>query len=152
MDRPSPSPGSTAGQSLVGTLIAFGLLLGMIMLGVSLAAATEARYTPTASLTSDLVAEKDCPANVLDEAPNPARRTCMTLTVVNDGDSSGTARCEITKEPSDAEARFNADGFSVYSFEIAAGAVEPLLIRVDGGGKRATELAGSCDLVPPRAT
>jgi hypothetical protein len=152
MDRPSPSPGSTAGHSLVGTLIAFGLLLGMIMLGLSLAAATEARYIPSAKLSGDALEARRCPANVLEDAPNASKRTCMTLTVHNDGDAAGTATCRIIDEPANAEARFE-NGFSVYSIEIPAGSVDPLLIRVDGGGKNATAgVATTCDLVPPRAT
>ena len=150
MDRPSPSSGSAAGQSLVGTLLAFGLLLAMITAGVTLATATEARFAPTADLrTGTHPLATDCPRAVLHEAEHPAERSCVALTLANVGDSEGTAHCQITDVPDGAEARFVENGISVLSLTIADHATKKLLIRVDGAGKHASELGGVCDLVPP---
>lgn len=149
MDQPSPSPGSTVGHSLVGTLIAVGLFLVMVTVGISLMTATEAQHVPAAELQLDEIEARECPADVRAEAEIPAARACMNLTLHNVGDAEGIARCEITGEPAGAEARFEASGFHVNSTEIPGGGVRPLLIRVDGAGKAADQIAVTCDLVPP---
>ena len=150
MDRPSPSPGSVAGQSLVGTLLALGLLLAMITTGLTLMAATEARHVPAAELRIDPLVERRCPPDVLDEDGASSRRTCLTMTVHNDGTAEALTRCEITDVPSGAEARFHANHVHVYSPRIAAGGLAPLLIHVDGIGKDAPTIGATCDVVPPR--
>ena len=149
MDRPSPSPGSTAGQSLVSTLLAIGLLLAMITTGLTLMAATEARRVPAAELRIDPLAEQRCPSAVIDEADAPSKRACLALGVHNVGAADGIARCEITGVPAGAEARFHANHVHVYASEIAADDTESLLIHVDGAGKDAVLIGGTCDIVPP---
>jgi hypothetical protein len=148
MARPSPSPGSTAGQSLVGTLLAIGALLAMVTTGFTLAAATEARFVLTARVAAPELEQRDCPAHVLQETEDPSSRTCHVLTVVNDGDAAGVVRCEITDAPEDSIARFDHNGVSVYSFDIDAHETRTPLIRVDDGGAHAAGLAGTCTLVP----
>ena len=150
MDRPSPSPGSSAGQSLVGTLLAIGALLAMVTTGFTLAAATEARVVPAARIAPALLEQRECPARVLDDAEDPSSRTCHSLTVVNEGDAAGVVTCTISAAPEGATARFDANGVHVYSFEIDANETRTPLIRVDGGGAHAQGLAGTCELVPPR--
>ncbi len=150
MDRPSPSPGSVAGQSLVGTLLALGLLLAMVTTGLTLMAATEARHVPVAELRVDPLAERRCPPDVLDEDGASSKRACLTLTVHNVGTAEALARCEIIGVPSGAEARFHANHVHVYAPTIAAGAVASLLVHVDGAGKDAPTMAAACDVVAPR--
>jgi hypothetical protein len=148
MDRPL-SPASSAGRSLVGTLLAVGLLLAMITTGLTLMAATEARHVPTARFPAAELERQRCPDDVRTAADVPSNRTCMTLTVHNAGDADGTARCEISDEPAGAEARFAANDVHIYSTAIDAGDTRRLPIYVDGGGKNADQIGGTCDLVPP---
>ena len=148
MDR-SPSPASTAGQSMVGTLLAIGLLLAMITAGLTLMAATEARHVPKADLLVQPLESRRCPDDVRSEAEVPSDRSCFTLAVENVGDARALARCEITAQPSGAEVRFAANDLSVYSPGVAAGDIDPLLITVDGGGRDADAIGGECRLVPP---
>jgi hypothetical protein len=143
MQRPSPSLGSAAGQSLVGTLIGAGLLLAMITTGVTLVAATDARHVPAAHLRVDSPVARPCPSAVLDDAKVASERACLTLVVHNDGDATGTATCTISDAP--PATVFQANGIHVFSTEVEAGAAEPLLIRVDGAGRHPSA-AASCAL------
>ena len=150
MDRPSPSPGSVAGQSLVGTLLALGLLLAMVTTGLTLMAATEARHVPAAELRIDPLAERRCPPDVLDEDGASSKRACLTLTVHNVGAAEGVAECELIGVPAGAEARFHTNHVHVYAPTIAAGEVASLLVHVDGAGKDALAMDATCPLVAPR--
>jgi hypothetical protein len=149
MDRPFPSPGSVAGQSLVGTLLALGLLLAMITTGLTLMAATEARHVPVAELQVDPLVERRCPVDVLAEDGASSKRVCLTLNVQNVGAVEALTRCEITGVPSGMEARFHANHVHVYSPRIAAGAAESLLVHIDGAGTNAP-IGATCDVVSPR--
>ena len=146
MQRPSPSLGSAAGQSLVGTLIGAGLLLAMITTGITLVAATDARHVPAAQLRADSPVSRHCPSAVLEDAEVPSKRACLTLVVHNDGDATGTATCTISEAPPGTV--FQANGIHVFSTEVEAGAAEPLLIHVDGAGRRPS-VAGTCTLPTP---
>jgi hypothetical protein len=146
MQRPSPSLGSAAGQSLVGTLIGAGLLLAMITTGLTLVAATDARHVPAAQFHVETPVSRPCPAAVLDDARAPSKRACLTLVVHNDGDADGTAICTIGDAP--PATVFQANGIHVFSTELEAGAAEPLLIRVDGAGRHPS-VAGTCTLPTP---
>jgi hypothetical protein len=143
MERPA-SP--IAGQSLVGTLIAAGVLLAMITAGFTLMAATRAVHESVAMLSADPLAARRCPDDVRAGAEG---RTCAVLTVHNVGDAQGTARCEVVDVPVGASAVFAGNGIHVFSTDIAGGDVEQLLITIDGGGRRAAGIGGTCELIPP---
>ena len=145
MQRPSPSLGSAAGQSLVGTLIGAGLLLAMITTGLTLMAATDARHVPAALLRAESPAARPCPTAVLDDAKVPSERACLSLVVHNDGDATGTATCTITEAPPGTV--FQVNGVHVYSTDVEAGAAVPLLVRVDRAGRHPS-VAGTCTLPP----
>lgn len=150
MDRPSPSPGSVAGQSLVGTLLALGLLLAMITTGLTLMAATEARHVPVAELRVDPLVARRCPSDVLDEDGASGKRACFTLSVHNVGAAEGVAECKLIGVPAGTEAKFHANHVHVYSPTIAAGGVASLLVHVDGAGTDAPAIGATCPLVAPR--
>ena len=149
MNRPSPSLTSATGASLVGTLLAVGLLLIMMTVGVTLLASTEARNVPLAELQAEPLQALACPAEVRLAAEIPSERSCMSLVVRNVGDAEGLARCELTGQPAGTEARFDANSVHVYTSRIGAGNTEELLVRVDGSGGDTDQLTGACDLVVP---
>jgi hypothetical protein len=149
MDRPSPSPNSSAGESLVGTLVRMGLLLVMIAAGVALLGATRARVVPVAEIRTGLVSTTPCPAEVRDEEGASPTRTCMNLAVQNRGEAAGLATCSISDLTPGAVALFAANDAHVYSTNVEPGATEELLVRVDGGGEAATPLVVDCGVVAP---
>ena len=152
MDRPSPSLSSATGASLVGTLVAVGMLLIMITVGLTLMASTESSDVAAAELMAEPLQSLPCPAEVRLEAEIPSERACMSLVVRNVGEADGLARCELTGQLAGTEARFDANDVHVYTSEIGSGDTQELLVRIDGRGGDGEQLAGACDLVaPPQA-
>jgi hypothetical protein len=149
MDRPSPSPASPTGESLVGTLLRLGLLLVMIAAGVAMLGATRARVEPVAEIRAGLVSTTPCPAEVRDQEGASPTRTCMNLAVQNRGRAAGLATCTISDLTPGAVARFAANDAHVYTTNVEPGATEELLVRVDGTGEDATPLVVDCGVARP---
>jgi hypothetical protein len=149
MDRPSPSPASPTGESLVGTLLRLGLLLVMIAAGVAILGATQPRAVPVAEIRAGLVSTTPCPAEVRDEEGASPTRTCMNLAVQNRGRAAGLATCTISDLTPGAVALFAANDAHVYTTNVEPGATEELLVRVDGTGEDATPLVVDCGVARP---
>jgi hypothetical protein len=149
MDRPSPSPASPTGESLVGTLLRLGLLLVMIAAGVAMLGATRARVEPVAEIRAGLVSTTPCPAEVRDQEGASPTRTCMNLAVQNRGRAAGLATCTISDLTPGAVALFAANDAHVYTTNVEPGATEELLVRVDGTGEDATPLVVDCGVARP---
>jgi hypothetical protein len=151
MEHPSRSPASPIGESLVGTLLALGLLLVMIVGGVALVSTTQARVVPVAEIRTGPVTTTSCPPEVRDQEGASPTRTCMNLAVQNLGQAAGLATCTIADLTPDVTARFAVNDGHIYSTNVEPGATEELLVWVDGDGENATPLVVDCRAVATEA-
>ena len=126
VERATPVAGS-----MVGTLLALGLLLTMVTGGVALIASTEGRPDAVARIAYSDPTFQACPAALRQSTPDPAALRCANVSVVNEGTTEGIARCLLT-DGVKGEARFGLEGLHVFSVEMAPGATEELLVRIEG--------------------
>ena len=153
MELPAHPVTSAARASLIGTLLAVGLMLAMLTAGVTLIATTQSEIVPTAHISAGLLHGASCPASLRHESArhdhgSAPSRFCQSLAVENRGSAAGLAVCTIG-EIRGIEPRFIANGSSVYSAEIGAHSTENFLLRVDdlrgeGAGKDAVPLVIGC--------
>ena len=144
MRRPPLDRSSAAGDSLVGTLLALGLLLAMVTTGVALMASTQGRPGPAAEIRISTIAFEPCPP-----APNSqhaATLRCAGVPVLNSGGTGGLARCTLT-DGARGVAVFDGNGTHVSSTELAPGATDLLIIRIEGA-QRPTLPIVECTSVP----
>jgi hypothetical protein len=144
MRRPPLDRSSAAGDSLVGTLLALGLLLAMVTTGVALMASTQGRPGTAAEIRIGPIVFEPCPP-----APNSQDATalrCAGVPVLNSGGTDGLARCTLT-DGARGVAVFDGNGAHVSSIELAAGATGSLLIRIEGAQKPTLPIV-ECASVP----
>lgn len=144
MDRPSLSPASSAGDSLVGTLLGVGLMLVLIAVGVALLSTTQRRDVPVAEISTGPATTTPCPPEVRDQEGASPDRRCVNLAVRNLGQAAGLATCTIDDLTPGVVSRFAANGAHVASTNVEPGATVELLVRVDGPAGSAGPLVVDC--------
>ena len=130
MPRPPLDRRSDAGNSLVGTLLALGLLLAMVAAGIALMASTQGRPEPVAEMRMAPIAFARCPASVTDPSGKDTTLRCAQVSVLNTGQAAGLARCMLF-DGARGTATFELTGTHVDSFDLAPGATQELLVRID---------------------
>ena len=120
---------SDAGNSLVGTLLALGLLLAMVTAGIALMATTQGRPEP-AEIRMASIAFAPCPASVTDTAGKAATLRCALVPVLNTGEAAGLARCMLF-DGTRGTATFEVTGTHVDSFDLAPGPPQELLVLIE---------------------
>jgi hypothetical protein len=148
MPRPRLDRSSDAGNSLVGTLLALGLLLAMVTGGIALLVSTESRTVPTAEIRLGAIAFQPCPARITKVAEDGTVH-CAGLPVLNSGQAQGLARCSLF-DGTHGIAVFDTNGTHVGSIELAPGQTDELLMRIEGAQKPTLPIA-ECASVPPPA-
>jgi hypothetical protein len=142
VERVTPVAGS-----MVGTLLALGLLLAMVTAGIALVASTEGRPDTTAEIRYRDPAFQPCPASLRRTTPDPATLRCASVPVTNEGLGEGIARCLLT-DGVRGEARFGLEGIHIHTVELAPGATEELLVRIEGAREPSLPLV-TCTSEPP---
>ena len=130
MPRPRLDRSSDAGNSLVGTLLGLGVLLAMVTAGIALMASTQGRPEPVADIRMAPIAFAPCPASVADPSAHAATVRCARVPVLNTGQAAGLARCMLF-DGTRGTATFELTGTHVDSFDLAPGATQALLVRID---------------------
>jgi hypothetical protein len=131
MRRPQLDRSSAAGDSLVGTLLALGLLLAMVTTGVALMASTQGRPETAAQIRIGTIAFQPCPTAVTDAAQDAATLRCAGVSVSNSGEADGLARCSLL-DGARGVAIFDGNGTHVTSVVMSPGATNELLVRIEG--------------------
>ena len=145
MTRPRLDPSSPAGNSLVGTLLALGLLLAMVTGGIALMVSTESQTEPAAEIRLGAVAFQPCPARIT-QASADGTVHCAGLPVLNAGQAQGLARCTLF-DGARGTAVFDTNGTHIGSIELAPGQTDELLVRIEGAQKPTLPIA-ECTSVP----
>jgi len=144
MPRPPLDRRSFAGNSLVGTLLALGLLVAMVTGGVALVVSTESRTVAAAEIRIGPIAPRPCPKSSPHAADDPTVH-CAGLPVLNSGEAQGLAHC-ILYDGTSGTAVFD-NGTHVGSIELAPGQTDELLVRIEGTKKPTLPIA-ECSSVP----
>jgi hypothetical protein len=146
MRRPRLDRSSAAGNSLVGTLLALGLLLAMVTGGIALMVSTEGRTEPVAEIRLGPIAFEPCPAMVTQASADATTLRCAGVPVLNTGQAQGLARCMLF-DGARGSATFDTNGTHVGSIEVAPGTTEELLVRIEGEQNPTLPVA-ECSSVP----
>jgi hypothetical protein len=145
MPRPRLDRSSHAGNSLIGTLLALGLLLAMVTGGIALVVSTESQTVPGAEIRIGPVAFQPCPTRITKASADGTVR-CAGLPVLNSGQAQGLAHCTLFDGTS-GTAVFDTNGTHVGSIELAPGQTDELLVRIEGAKKPTLPIA-ECSSVP----
>jgi hypothetical protein len=136
---------SDAGNSLVGTLLALGLLLAMVAGGIALMVSTESQTVAAAEIRIGPIATRPCPDRITKASPDGTVH-CAGLPVLNSGQAQGLAHCMLFDGTS-GTAVFDTNGTHVGSIELAPGQTDELLVRIEGAKKPTLPIA-ECNSVP----
>ena len=145
MSRPRLDRRSDAGNSLVGTLLALGLLVAMVTGGIALMVSTQSQAVSAAEIRIGPVAFQPCPTRITKASADGTVR-CAGLPVLNSGQAQGLAHCMLFDGTS-GTAVFDTNGTHVGSIELAPGQTDELLVRIEGAKKPTLPIA-ECSSVP----
>lgn len=138
MSRPRLDRRSDAGNSLVGTLLALGLLVAMVTGGIALMVSTESQTVAAAEIRIGPIAPRPCPKSST-HAADDATVHCAGLPVLNSGEAKGLAHCSLF-DGTNGIAVFD-NGTHVGSIELAPGQTDELLVWIEGAKKPTLPIA-----------
>ena len=145
MSRPRLDRRSDAGNSLVGTLLALGLLVAMVTGGIALMVSTQSQAVSAAEIRIGPIAPRPCPKSPTHADDDDDTVHCAGLPVLNSGQAQGLAHCTLFDGTSGTAVFDN--GTHVGSVELAPGQTDELLIRIEGAKKPTLPIA-ECSSVP----